>query len=1350
MAVLALAVVGAEIGGAVLGTGVVFAGLTGSAIGWSAGALLGSALFAPHQRAEGPRIGDLSVQASTYGTAIPILFGSMRAAGNVIFCTDKREVKTEQEQGGKGSGPTVTTTTYKYNVDMAVALCEGPIVGIRKVWANGKLIYDLSTDADVGSVVQSKLNAQGFKVYLGDESQLPDPTIEATKGAGNVPGYRGIAYVVFDHLDCPNGVVPQLSFEIVVAGSGNDANPIFSQADGTTSPPTLATIIDNKAYQFPAATGNRAITRLGPGFAEVHGYAAFTIGDYSEFAPVPCQGGDYAVCYSFSGASYLSATLTVTARKLGDSATTAAGPILSYVPGTSANSLRPRFAAFDSVTEKFCAVGGIDGNDRTSYITIMPGGALTDALFSDNTPMAFYDDVIYTCGVSAGITYLNSYDGSSGALIDSITAGANYGDTQLFPCANEHGVYVLEAANGTSISVSHNVWKVSAADGWVLLSSTAHFDNLEGWVRTWWSNDDYGIVGPSGVTAGQVDYRIIRYRTVDTVEVAVADVIDALCDRAGLDASQYDTSDLTATLHGYAITRVAGARESIAPLMRAYFIDAPESDGAIKFIQRAGKSTVATIPFDDLGAIEPGSDAADPLPLVRVQEAELPRSVALSFINKDADYQTGTETARRQVTSSIFDATDSFPIAAGAGQFASVANVLLYDAWQQRTTRKTTLPRAYARLDAGDNVSVEYPRGAYSNKRIVKTTDTGQLLEVALVDSDPDVYTVTVAGASPAAAQTVEYFGPTKMLLLDIPLLRDADNASGLYGVFGGYATGWPGATISADDASGNYTLLGGISTSATTGSAITALGDWTANLIDETNTVDVQLAATATLSSTTRDTMLDTDANACLIGDEILQFRTATSLGSGQWRLSGLRRGRRGTEWATSTHAIGDQFVLLLSTAGMLRLPMDLADIGRARNYKAVSIGQTDSDATVTAFECADVGLKPLAPANFDIAQDAATVSLRWVRRSRLRDNWLAGTVPLGEASESYEVDVIPPGGATITYSATSRTLSIDAGPYVASGLTGRGALFAINTGGYVYTVNEGGAVYKLDETDLSVVASTDVGGLATFGLVMSGSDLFGISMSYNGGNGRLCKLDTDVNVLGAVSFPLTADGFSEGHGIVVCAGSLWVALAYSSVVRRYDPATLLPVADVVLAAASSLATDGTYVYALARGGSVLNKIDPGTNAIVSSFAIAGPTWSDLQVANGYAFLMGGGDGKLRIYRLSDGQQMTHTLSVTSAAMSTSGNYVGACYFNGASDVGVTVIDATTLTARGAFPLVSVLGIGGFAATVLDADRVIASTDYGYPADYYDRTALGAGTQFNLYQVSADVGRGFAASRTL
>jgi hypothetical protein len=105
MATLVLTTVGTLVGGPI-----------GGAIGAVIGGQIDRAVLTPKGR-QGPRLGDLSVQTSSYGSQIPKLFGTMRVAGTVIWATDLRE-DSHTSGGGKSGGK---TTSYSYSASVAVA-----------------------------------------------------------------------------------------------------------------------------------------------------------------------------------------------------------------------------------------------------------------------------------------------------------------------------------------------------------------------------------------------------------------------------------------------------------------------------------------------------------------------------------------------------------------------------------------------------------------------------------------------------------------------------------------------------------------------------------------------------------------------------------------------------------------------------------------------------------------------------------------------------------------------------------------------------------------------------------------------------------------------------------------------------------------------------------------------------------------------------------------------------------------------------------------------------------------------------------------------------------------------------
>ena len=203
MATLVLTAVGTALGGPI-----------GGLIGAIAGQRIDGGLLGKGR--QGPRLSDLRVQASSYGTPIPALYGLMRVAGTVIWATDLVEHR-ERSSAGKGQ-PKVTT--YSYSVSMAVALSSRPIIGVRRIWAEGNLLRGAAGDFKART---------GFRLHPGTEDQPVDPLIAAAEGPDGAPAYRGIAYAVFEDLDLSNfgNRIPSLTFEVEAdAGDGGLRAPL--------------------------------------------------------------------------------------------------------------------------------------------------------------------------------------------------------------------------------------------------------------------------------------------------------------------------------------------------------------------------------------------------------------------------------------------------------------------------------------------------------------------------------------------------------------------------------------------------------------------------------------------------------------------------------------------------------------------------------------------------------------------------------------------------------------------------------------------------------------------------------------------------------------------------------------------------------------------------------------------------------------------------------------------------------------------------------------------------------------------------------------------------------------------
>lgn len=271
------------IGGAVLGgiagffIGNVAGILPGAGLGFSLGGLVGSELFpVKGPTVYGNRIGDLTVTASTYGIVRPTVFGNVQVSGNIIWGTPIQEISTTTEVGGAGKGNSKggggQQVQYTYTATFALALCQGPVEQIVRIWMNGAIVYDISSGIieasgtnlnDPIATVESSANNPttsadspvNFRFYPGTTTQLPDSLIEADKGVGNVPGYRGLCYLVFDSLLLTNfgDRIPNIQVELTTSSVESDS---FQELERGEFTPTYQMTLDS-------AIGSDVIVREG-------------------------------------------------------------------------------------------------------------------------------------------------------------------------------------------------------------------------------------------------------------------------------------------------------------------------------------------------------------------------------------------------------------------------------------------------------------------------------------------------------------------------------------------------------------------------------------------------------------------------------------------------------------------------------------------------------------------------------------------------------------------------------------------------------------------------------------------------------------------------------------------------------------------------------------------------------------------------------------------------------------------------------------------------------------------------------------------------------------------------------
>jgi hypothetical protein len=412
------------------------------------------------------------------------------------------------------------------------------------------------------------------------------------------------------------------------------------------------------------------------------------------------------------------------------------------------------------------------------------------------------------------------------------------------------------------------------------------------------------------------------------------DVLSALCDLAGV---AHDVSALPDAPCEMVIGNATGARTIIEQLSLAYSFDMVDTGGVLKFAPR-GADPVATLTTADLG-FSGSAPGASPWSARRFQGIDLPRSVTVKYYAEDLDYNVFTQTAQLFTFPDGQDIQLEVPVTLPHEQARAVAELALVNAHLERQAYSFTTTYAHVDLEPGDVVSA--PMGLVRLTKLtegeegliaVEAVDAGG--ELALEPSGLDVAT------PPASTNLPLEIGYSQAWFLDPPALDDTDRDVRLYVAVHGFdKPGWPGAAVYAsEDGGATYAQVGSTTTAATTGlvAALTPAAPW--QVWDETTVVTVELK-TGSLLSASAIAVLN-GANQALVGQEVIAFRTATLVGPKTYQLSGLLRGRRGTEQYVSLHVANELFVLLDSA--LVRLPWPDADRSTTKKYKVVTVGSS------------------------------------------------------------------------------------------------------------------------------------------------------------------------------------------------------------------------------------------------------------------------------------------------------------------------------------------------------------------------------------------------------------------------
>ncbi len=721
------------------------------------------------------------------------------------------------------------------------------------------------------------------------------------------------------------------------------------------------------------------------------------------------------------------------------------------------------------------------GISSTLTATIAPGDIIVGWAFIESIGDMIVDPddghVIMRALTGSSIGAIFKFNGDTGAMdwVTPVANGANY----------DYGVAQSHIAN-------HTLWLVDQMGTF----SYATIDLTTGVLTSFnlFGQPGMGAIEGAAVTSATLlggailvgaplGWALILPAQPIAGQVAIADIVADLCERSGL--HDHDTSSLgDESIDGYVIaTTPMTARDAIVPLRSVGFFDGVESGDLMKFVKRGGAPAL-TLGVDDIGAFESeSSDDPPPANSASVSmEADLPQQLRISYMSPARNYQAGQQLSpvRYETQSQNIVDVQLGGVCITDDLAAQVSEILWNDAWEADHSFTFAVDQKFAALEPTDIILAPL-QGTLFRCRIVSIDDASQVLRTITAISDDDGnYVSTAVAQTVPVTLTMKFQASSELVLMDSPLLMDANDtgrvSAPLYSVvFPGDTDSWTGAGIFDSPDGVSYGQLAFADSAADSGLATTALGDTDEPFITDTvNSVTVQMELASTLPSTITDAALLNGGNvAALIDDdgaiEIFQFRDVTVESADTVTLSYLLRGRRGSESMTGGHDVGSRLVLL-TTGAVQTENLNLTDLTRTLQWKAV--GADDTLDTVTAVPFTSVGrsLMPRAPWNTRTSLSGSDILIDADRRSRIENesaiSFVSPTMPLNEDSEAYQVDIFDAPGTSvlrtlsgtalpITYAAADIVSDFGSTPatiwlavYQMSGQVGRGFTHKVNVG--------------------------------------------------------------------------------------------------------------------------------------------------------------------------------------------------------------------------------------------------------------------------------------------------------------
>lgn len=1028
-------------------------------LGFMIGSMVGNAV--DPVTIKGPSLGDAKVQTVQDGAPIPRVWGRAAIAGTVIDRGEPIRVERETQQG-KGGGP--VTIEERELMTFAILISE-LIQNITRIWENDKLVYDVRPESTI--LQDSAKFAANFTFYDGDETQLPDPTLEAIHGVGNTPAHRGTAYVVFPLYDYTEKgmAIPRYLFEVV--SSAAEVSPatvgnwwVFRDTAGTA----FWSTDDFVTFNTHSFSSSFAIS--GAAYNKASGlvctYSSTVVRTFSGEPPSGSvvatshtgmtSVGNWAVMRSFGsavgyaggvspdGGLAWEAVVVPTGGyvAVNDIARAAAGSwvcLVAAIQGVDDTIHTGTGATPDSWTFRSQLSGSSNPKTliRHSSGYVLTGSGVATRVMGLTGDYQTWTSLSFPNNTAEGFPGCDACDVAvAGLSIGSrVIVGGGFNDTSLSPIYTSDdggttyrcralltdfgGRDIVQGDDGLIVMAGQRTNQPGADSGaaYVAISS----DNGGTWAKKALPFADIAVIS----TAIYVGRSHHSPTTVDPTAVALSVILTDLHGRVGIVAGEIDVSDHTATyVKGFVYGSTYNTADAIRELGKTFLFDAYSADAKLRYPAR-GAANSFTITEDDL--------LEDPDILERRAEIELPRKFHLGYQDYEKNYAVVKATSLRTSPDVrvIGEAGLQTSVVMSGTEAIQLSDKLHKVAWVDLEGEFTIkVPDNWSYLTPTDCGTVTF-RSITKRVRIERIEAAEGVLTLTVRHDRISSYT---SDLTPIIVRTPlppssTFAGETTWAFANLPVFNDADDFLGYHVAGAGVEAGWRGYQLerSLDDGV-TYTYVQTYSSGAVMGSLLAALGDASAYVTDYQNELRLSLVGPSdTLESATRSQVLRSANAVAIIKDdstcEIVQFQDMAEESANVWVGTTLLRGRKNT--TPQTHAVGAQCVLL-STASFVQVDPSLIEAELWHRPTSIGNSSEDSEEIITTLDPV-VSQTEWAPAYLRLTRSGDNLTATWSPRPRLGTSMY----PVHSVNFlGYRV-TLTKGANTVTFDQTSSTFTYD-----------------------------------------------------------------------------------------------------------------------------------------------------------------------------------------------------------------------------------------------------------------------------------------------------------------------------------